>query len=60
MGSEQLDASLRNLPAVFLLAPALALPSAAQAAVGLSEIAGKDGSAPVSFDQMTVLLGSKA
>ena len=46
MGSEQLDASLRNLPAVFLLAAALALPSAAQAAVGVSEIAGRTAAPP--------------
>ena len=43
MGSRRLDASLRNLPAVFLLAAALALPAAAQAAVGVTEIAAKDG-----------------
>ena len=43
MGSERLDASVRNLPAVFLLAVALALPAAAQAAVGVTEIAAKDG-----------------
>src|SRR3989449_11700152 len=50
MGSERLDASLRNLPAVFLLAAALALPAAAaQAAVAVSEIAGKDGSGPVTI-----------
>src|SRR5882672_7573272 len=40
-------ASLRNPPAVFLLAAALALPAAAQAAVGVTEIAGKDGGGPV-------------
>src|SRR5436190_19382913 len=39
MGSER----LRNPPAVFLLAAALALPAAAQAAVGVTEIAAKDG-----------------
>ena len=49
MGSERLDASLRNLPAVFLLAAALALPAAAQAAVGVTEIAGTDGSGPVTI-----------
>jgi hypothetical protein len=49
MGSERLDASLPNLPAVFLLAAALALPAAAQAAVGVSEIAGKDGSGSVTI-----------
>src|SRR5882762_4287815 len=50
MGSERLDASLRNLPAVFFLAAALALPAAAaQAAVGVTEIAGKDGSGPVTI-----------
>src|SRR2546425_10936069 len=49
MASERLDASLRNLPAVFLFAAALALPPAAQAAVGVSEIAGKDGSGPVTI-----------
>ena len=43
MGSERLDASLRNLPAVFLLAAGLTLPAAAQAAVGVTEIAAKDG-----------------
>src|SRR2546430_15432810 len=43
MGSRRLDASLRNLPAVFLLAAALTLPAAAQAAVGVTEIAAKDG-----------------
>jgi hypothetical protein len=42
MGSERLDASARNFPAVFLLA-------AAQAAVGVSEIAGNDGSGPVTI-----------
>src|SRR6266852_3389148 len=47
MGSERLDASLRNPPALFLLAAALALPAAAQAAVGVTEIAGKDGGGPV-------------
>jgi predicted dienelactone hydrolase len=49
MGSERLSASLRNLPAVFLLAAALALPAAARAAVAVSEIAGKDGSGPVTI-----------
>ncbi len=49
MGSERLDASSRNLPAVFLFAAALALPAAAQAAVAVSEIAGKDGSGPVTI-----------
>jgi predicted dienelactone hydrolase len=49
MGSERLDASARNFPAVFLLAAALALPVAAQAAVGVTEIAGKDGSSPVTI-----------
>lgn len=39
MGSER----LRNPPAVFLLAAALALPAAAQAVVGVTEIASKDG-----------------
>src|SRR5258706_602695 len=48
MGSKRLSASLRNLPAVFLFA-ALALPAAAQASVGVSEIAGKDGSGPVTI-----------
>src|SRR5437879_11507599 len=43
MGSRRLDASLRNLPAVFLLAAALTLPAAAQAAVGVTEIAAEDG-----------------
>ena len=43
MRSERLDASLLNPPAVFLLAAALALPAAAQAAVGVTEIANKDG-----------------
>src|SRR6266849_4738558 len=41
--------SQRNQPAVFLLAAALALPAAARAAVGVSEIAGKDGSGPVTI-----------
>src|SRR5258706_11391950 len=49
MGSERLSASLRNPPAVFLLAAALALPAAAQASVGVSEIAAKDGSGPVTI-----------
>src|SRR5258706_3804830 len=49
MASERLSASLRNPPAVFLLAAALALPAAAQASVGVSEIAGKDGSGPVTI-----------
>src|SRR5882672_527803 len=49
MGSERLDASLPNPPAVFLLAAAFALSAAAQAAVGVSEIAGKDGSGPVTI-----------
>jgi len=49
MRSERLDASLRNRPAVFLLAAALALPAAAQAAVGVSEIAGKDGDGAVTI-----------
>jgi len=43
MGSERLSVSLRNPPAVFLLAVALALPAAAQAVVGVTEIAAKDG-----------------
>src|SRR6266571_1921928 len=43
MRSERLDASLLNPPAVFLLAAALALPAAAQATVGVTEIANKDG-----------------
>jgi predicted dienelactone hydrolase len=43
MGSERLNASLRNPSAVFLLAAALALPAAAQAAVGVTEIVGNDG-----------------
>src|SRR2546422_225115 len=49
MGSERLDASSRNPLAVFLFAAALALPAAAQAAVAVSEIAGKDGSGPVTI-----------
>src|SRR5712691_6815156 len=44
MGFERLNASLPNPRAVFLLAAALALPAAA---VGVSEIAGKEGSGPV-------------
>ena len=43
MSSEGLSASLRNPPAIFFLAAALALPAAAQASVGVSEIAAKDG-----------------
>src|SRR5437879_4798069 len=39
----RLSPSLRNQPAAFLLAAALALPAAAQAAVGVTEIAGEDG-----------------
>jgi len=49
MGTERFSAVLRNPPAVFLLAAAFALSAAAQAAVGLSEIAGKDGSGPVTI-----------
>src|SRR5438445_4919723 len=41
--------SQRNRPTVFLFAAALALPAAAQAAVAVSEIAGKDGSGPVTI-----------
>ena len=41
-----LNPRLRD-PAVFLLAAALALPAAAQAAVGITEIPGKDGDGPV-------------
>jgi len=47
MGSGRLKPRLRNKAAVFLLAAALALPAAAPAAVGVTEIAGKDGSSPV-------------
>ena len=54
MGSERLAASSRNLPAVFLLAAALALPAAAQAAVGVTEIASKEG------DPVTVFYPSSA
>jgi len=43
MGSRRIDASLRSLPALFLLAAALALPAATRAAVGVTEIAAKDG-----------------
>src|SRR5438477_7061820 len=43
MGARRIDASLRNLPAVFLLAAALARPAATRAAVGVTEIAAKDG-----------------
>src|SRR5258708_37362540 len=43
MGFERLNASLPSPRAVFLLAAAFALPSAARAAVGVTEIAGKDG-----------------
>src|SRR6267154_834069 len=50
MGSER----LRNPPAVFLLAAALALPAAAQASVGVTEIASKDG------DPVTVFYPSSA
>src|SRR5882724_8439684 len=49
MSSERFSASLRNAPAVFLLAAALALPAAAQASVGVSEIAARDGSGPVTI-----------
>src|SRR2546430_6893294 len=54
MGSRRLDASLRNLPAVFLLAAALTLPAAAQAAVGVTEIGSKAG------DPVTVFYPSSA
>src|SRR5580765_8326740 len=47
MGSLHHNAKLLKQPAVFLLAAALALPAPAQAAVGVSEIAGKDGNGPV-------------
>ena len=43
MGSRRIDASSRHLPAFFLLAAALALPAATRAAVGVTEIAAKDG-----------------
>jgi|SRR5882672_10676193 len=43
----RLSPSSRNTTAAFLLAAALALPAAAQAAVGATEIAGKDGSGSV-------------
>ena len=46
--------SLRNQPAAFLLAAALALPAAAQAAVGVTEIASKAG------DPVTVFYPSSA
>src|SRR5258705_22671 len=49
MGSERLSASLPNPPAVFLLAAALALSATVQASVGVSEIAAKDGSGPVTI-----------
>ena len=54
MGFERLNASLPNPPVVFLLAAALALPAAAQAAVGATEIASKDG------DPVTVFYPSSA
>src|SRR3979490_1119301 len=50
MGSER----LRNPPAVFLLAATLAVPAAAQAAVGVTEIASKAG------DPVTVFYPSSA
>ena len=54
MGFERLNASLPNPRAVFLLAAALALPAAAQAAVGVAEIASRDG------DLVTVFYPSSA
>jgi len=54
MGFERLDASLPNPRAAFLLAAALALPATAQAAVGVTEIASKDG------DPVTVFYPSSA
>src|SRR6266849_225037 len=54
MGFERLNASLPNPRAVFLLAAALALSSAARAAVGVTEIASKDG------DPVTVFYPSSA
>jgi len=54
MGFERLNASLPNPRAAFLLAAALALPATAQAAVGVTEIASKDG------DPVTVFYPSSA
>ena len=54
MNSKRFGANLRNPPAVFLLAAALALPAAAQATVGVTEIASKDG------DPVTVFYPSNA
>src|SRR5258708_198493 len=54
MGFERLNASLPSPRAVFLLAAALALSSAARAAVGVTEIASKDG------DPVTVFYPSSA
>jgi len=50
----RLNPRLRNAPAVFLLAAALALPAAAHAAVGVTEIASKDG------DPVTIFYPSSA
>ena len=54
MGFERLNASLPNPRVAFLLAAALALPATAQAAVGVTEIASKDG------DPVTVFYPSSA
>jgi predicted dienelactone hydrolase len=54
MDSERPSQTFRNHPAVFLLAAALALPAAAQATVGVTEIATKDG------DPVTVFYPSSA
>ena len=50
----RLNPRLRNAPAVLLLAAALALPAAARATVGVTEIASKDG------DPVTVFYPSSA